>query len=65
MISYSLSDSSGGVFAIEKSEGILTLAKPLDRELTDTYSIVVVARDGGSPSFSTSVSVQITVTGQF
>lgn len=62
-VKYSLLDSADGHFAIDTNEGILLLAKALDREQTDKYTLVVGAVDGGSPSLSAKTIVVITVAG--
>jgi hypothetical protein len=49
-ITYSLSDDAGGRFAIDKTTGVVTLAKALDYETADSHTITVLATssDGGS-----------------
>lgn len=62
MVMYSLSDSAGDTFSIEKSSGILILEQSLDREVQSTYQLTVKAFDLGSPwSLSSSVNVTIIV----
>ncbi|KAM9318351.1 protocadherin Fat 3a isoform 2-T2 [Pholidichthys leucotaenia] len=46
---YSLDDSAGGFFSIDKSTGIVVLERILDREVQSTYQITVRASDQGSP----------------
>jgi len=45
-VTYSLTDSAGGVFAIDPVTGIVTLAGPVDFEAQNAYSITVRASDG-------------------
>lgn len=62
MVIYSLVDSAGGSFSIEKSSGILVLEQILDREVKSTYQITVQASDLGAPlPLSSLVNVTITV----
>ncbi|XP_068441399.1 protocadherin Fat 3a isoform X3 [Clinocottus analis] len=62
MVVYSLADSAGGWFSIDKSLGIVVLERILDRELQPAYRITVRASDRGSPlPLSSSVNVTITV----
>ena len=49
-------------FNIDSTSGVITLAKPLDRETEDTYSLLISAEDHGQPeSRSSSVSVHIII----
>ena len=50
-----------GYFSINSTTGVLTLAKDLDREMVDDYSILVSAEDGGDPVRSSSVNVNVIV----
>ncbi|KAJ4935549.1 hypothetical protein JOQ06_017081, partial [Pogonophryne albipinna] len=62
MVAYSLSESAGGSFSIDKSSGIVVLERILDREVQPAYQIVVHASDQGSPlPLSSLVNVTITV----
>ncbi|XP_077398228.1 protocadherin Fat 3a isoform X4 [Festucalex cinctus] len=59
---YSLADSAGGSFSIDKSTGIVALERILDREIQPSYRIKVRASDQGSPApLSSLVNVTITV----
>lgn len=49
MVVYSLADSAGGFFSIDKFTGIVTLEHILDREVQSTHQITVCAADQGSP----------------
>lgn len=59
-ITYSLSDSSDpeGLFTIDQS-GVLTVARPLDRERTPQHHLVIIATDHGIPPLSGSATVQL------
>ncbi|XP_074535832.1 protocadherin Fat 3a isoform X2 [Halichoeres trimaculatus] len=62
MVVYSLADSAGGSFSIDKSSGIVVLERVLDREIQPAYQITVHASDQGSPQpLSSFVNVTITV----
>ncbi|XP_035009702.1 protocadherin Fat 3a isoform X3 [Hippoglossus stenolepis] len=62
MVAYSLVDSAGGSFSIDKSSGIVVLERVLDREVQSAYQITVLASDQGSPlPLSSLVNVTITV----
>ncbi|KAM8768033.1 protocadherin Fat 3a isoform 4-T4 [Acanthopagrus schlegelii] len=62
MVIYSLADSAGGSFSIDKSSGIVVLERILDREVQPAYQITVLASDLGSPQpLSSLVNVTITV----
>lgn len=59
---YSLADSAGGSFSIDKSSGILVLEQILDREVQSAFQVTVHASDLGSPlSLTSLVNVTITV----
>lgn len=62
MVVYSLADSAGSTFSIDKSSGIVVLERVLDREVQSAYQITVRASDQGSPlPLSSLVNVTITV----
>ncbi|XP_058490764.1 protocadherin Fat 3a isoform X2 [Solea solea] len=62
MVIYSLADSAGGTFSIDKSSGIVVLERVLDREVQPAYQIIVRASDQGPPlPLSSLVNVTITV----
>ncbi|XP_062873349.1 protocadherin Fat 3a isoform X1 [Trichomycterus rosablanca] len=48
-VTYSLQDSAGGVFSIDRWTGVVTLERPLDREAQSSYRVVVRASDMGVP----------------
>ena len=58
---YSLTESSNGMFYIDEKSGIIRTHAKLDRENVSSYSIVVMARDQGTPPLSGSATVIISV----
>ncbi|KAJ3593949.1 hypothetical protein NHX12_006282 [Muraenolepis orangiensis] len=61
-LTYSLSDESDpdGMFAIDQT-GVLTVARPLDRETSPQYHLIVVATDHGIPPLTGSATVQLSL----
>lgn len=59
-LTYSLLEESDpdGLFAIDQS-GLLSVARPLDRERVAQHHLVVVATDHGAPPLSGSATVQL------
>ncbi|MDA9190904.1 cadherin repeat domain-containing protein, partial [Alphaproteobacteria bacterium] len=59
VISYSLSDDSGGLFAIDSNNGFVTLAKELDYETSNSHVISILAKstDGSSSSVDFTINV--------
>lgn len=54
----------GGVsvpFAVNRSSGVVTTTRALDREDVDFYSFNITARDRGSPSLEATAEVRVTV----
>jgi len=49
-VTYSLLDSPGRIFSLERRNGRLILQQPLDYESVKRYSVVIGTRDEGSPS---------------
>lgn len=60
-VSYSLSSNANSVFSISSSSGIITANKIFDREETDQYEFNVTAFDNGTPRFSSTVLVVVTI----
>ncbi|XP_076847946.1 cadherin-23 [Brachyhypopomus gauderio] len=55
-------ERSAGMFSVNPTTGLITIAAALDRESQDTYEMTAVARDQGRPSLSGEASVVVTVT---
>ncbi|KAJ8297857.1 hypothetical protein KUTeg_024388 [Tegillarca granosa] len=60
-VSYSLSLNADSVFSISTSSGIITANKIFDREEIDQYEFNVTASDNGTPRFSSTVLVIVTI----
>lgn len=60
-IKYSFIDSSKGHFKIASDSGIITLAKPLDREIRAQYNLTIQTTDQGTPRMSTLTSLVVNV----
>lgn len=60
-IKYSFIDSSNGHFKIASDSGIITLAKPLDREIRAQYNVTIQATDQGMPQMSTLTTLVVNV----
>lgn len=60
-ITYSITQESGGVFAVDSATGNVTLEQPLDFESEASYNVPLVATDDGVPmrSAMTVLSVQV------
>lgn len=53
--------NSEGRFQIDPKSGVIELRKQLDRETTEMYSLIVQAADQGTPSLSSTATVNVTV----
>lgn len=60
-ITYSLLDSADGSFSIDGQTGVISLERPLDRELQAAYELRAVASDQGSPRLSSVCQVLVSV----
>nr|XP_033799788.1 protocadherin Fat 1 isoform X2 [Geotrypetes seraphini] len=61
-VHYSLVNSADGQFSIGEVSGIISLEKPLDRELQAVYTLIVKAVDQGSPlKLSSIATVMVSV----
>lgn len=60
-IYFTLLNDSDGFFKIPIGSNILVCAKQLDRETQDTHIVEIVARDGGTPSLSSTATATISV----
>ena len=60
-VSYTLSaGNEDGKFAIDSTNGEMTVAGPLDHETTDSYSLTVTVEDEGGLSDTAEISIEIT-----
>lgn len=60
-ISFTLLNDSNGFFNIPAGSNILVCARRLDREIQDMHVVTVLARDGGTPSLSSTATVTVSV----
>lgn len=60
-IIYTLGPDAPDGFNIDRRSGILSVAKRLDREKQERYSFTVIARDNGSTSLQSNVTVRLIV----
>lgn len=60
-IKYSFIDSFNDHFLMASESGIVTLAKPLDREIRAMYNLTVQAVDQGTPQLSSIASLIVNV----
>lgn len=60
-IKYHFVDSFNNHFNMASDSGIITLAKPLDREIKAVYNLTVKATDQGTPQMSTLATVIVNV----
>ena len=62
MVKYKIAAGNiGGAYAIDRTLGIISVAKELDMRSVENYNLVVTATDGGTPSLASSVNVHIEV----
>ncbi|MEQ6289382.1 beta strand repeat-containing protein, partial [Vogesella sp. GCM10023246] len=64
-VSYSLTDSAGGRFAINSSTGLVTVAGTLDRETADHYDITVRATSADGSSADKTFTIAINDVNEF
>lgn len=61
-LTFSIQSSSPFLhFAVDPSTGVLSTSQLLDREGTDTYSLVVQVSDGGSPPLNNTTQLEVVV----
>lgn len=60
-IKYSFVDSADGHFTIDDTEGVVSLARPLDREVRDSFTLTVRAQDHGVPPLSSTTLLTVLV----
>jgi hypothetical protein len=63
-VTYSLSDDAGGLFAIDATSGVVTVAGALDAETAASHNIVVEASDGTNTASET-FTVNVTDVNEF
>ncbi|XP_029111354.1 protocadherin Fat 4-like [Scleropages formosus] len=60
-ITYELENPSSNVLSINSTSGTVYLEKPLDRENTDMFVVLLTARDKGTPQLSTFMNLTVVV----
>ncbi|CAG0921142.1 unnamed protein product [Notodromas monacha] len=60
-IQYMFVGQAYGQFAIDSASGLVTLAKPLDRELQAMYNLTIQAVDQGTPQLTAEASIIVIV----
>ena len=60
-VMYFLRSSDAPQFQVDQSSGEISTIQGLDREMRDFFNLVVEARDGGTPTLSSRVSVCVSV----
>ena len=61
IISYKITSGDSNKFTIDSTTGVITTSERLDREEAASYNLVITARDHGTPSLSSAVSVSVKV----
>lgn len=61
LVSYKITSGDSKKFTIDSNTGVITTSEKLDREEAASYILVVTARDHGTPSLSSTVSVSVKV----
>lgn len=60
-IEYFMDDADQIPFILGSTDGLLRLSGPLDREIQENYTLIVTARDRGSPPNSQRVALRVNV----
>ncbi|CAD5123667.1 DgyrCDS11989 [Dimorphilus gyrociliatus] len=60
-ITYSIVSARDQPFSINKNTGVISTTEVLDRENTSSYHLLLEARDGGSPSLFSTISMKVHV----
>lgn len=60
-ILYTLVDSAGGYFSVDEHTGVISLERPLDREVQSVYELKARASDQGLPRLTSLCQVVISV----
>lgn len=63
-ILYSLSEDAASLFTINAENGEIFTLRPFDYETSTHFSVQVMARDGGSPPFTSTCTVRVFITDQ-
>ena len=61
-VRYSLQSRDTPQFQVDGISGAISTIQELDREMDDSFTLVVEARDGGTPALSSRVRVRVSVT---
>ena len=61
LVSYKITSGDSKKFTIDSNTGVITTSEKLDREEAASYNLVIAARDHGTPSLSSTVSVSVKV----
>ncbi|XP_072547580.1 protocadherin Fat 4 [Salminus brasiliensis] len=60
-IIYSMENSGGGTFRINRTTGVIYLQKPLDRELEDAVMVTLTVKDKGFPQLASSMDLTVLI----
>ena len=63
-VSYSLVEADTGTFTLDPRTGIVSLARPLDREQRDSFNLTVRAMEGGRPRLTAVTALTVRVSGE-
>ena len=61
LLSYKITSGDSKKFTIDSKTGVITTSDKLDREQVASYNLMITAKDHGTPSLSSTVSVSINV----
>ncbi|XP_046565139.1 protocadherin Fat 4-like [Haliotis rubra] len=60
-VSYSLVEGGFGLFAVDESTGAVSTIKEIDRENRDVFNLSIEARDQGSPSLASVLTITVNI----
>ncbi|XP_046573465.1 protocadherin Fat 4-like [Haliotis rubra] len=60
-VSYSLVEGGFGLFAVDESTGAVSTVKEIDRENRDVFNLSIEARDQGSPSLASVLTITVNI----
>ncbi len=60
-IAFEIVEGAQGVFEVSSDDGVIRTMTPVDREQQMSFVLTVRARDGGTPSFSATAVVEVSV----